>query len=65
MRTRARFVLSSFCRGTEKSLAIAGDCTTSLHARQKGVAEDLPGVDYRFWVVMEKPSARLPESAFF
>ena len=43
----------------------AGDYTTASHARQKGLYEELPGGEDGFWVVMAKPSPRLPASALF
>ena len=54
MAIRARFCMTR-----------AGDYTTASHARQKGLDEELPGGEDGFWVVMAKPSPRLPASALF
>ena len=39
------------------------DCTTVLHACQKGFTEELSGKEDGVWLLMEKPSPRLPASA--
>ena len=42
-----------------------GVCTTAPYAHLKGVTEQLPVVKDGVWVLMAKPSPRLPESAYF